>query len=166
MNQHVKRFFAALFCAALCLPLIGMSTGLAQAQTQSRDMLENLSELQVSPDPETSLWLSVAYTGNPAELEYYLEQYPDGEYVEIANRKLDYFDYNFRQSESDRGIRSMKNYLESYPDGRYAELTMERIAQWKSSYWWQMIGVLIVIVMTFGVAVLALNLTQRAHDQT
>ena len=165
MKQHVKRFFATLFCAALCLPLVGMSTGLAQVQ--SRGMLENLSELQVSPDPETSLWLSVAYAENPEELEYYLERYPDGEYAEIANRKLDYLDYNFRQSESDRGIRSMKNYLESYPDGRYAELTMERIVQWKSSFRWWSLGTLVVFLLVCGVFDLrAINLTQRTHNQT
>ena len=93
MNQHVKRFFAALFCAALCLPLIGMSTGLVQAQTQSqtqsRDMVENLSKLEV--DSEAVLWLSVAYSENLADIGYYLEQYPDGEYAGIANRKYDYY---------------------------------------------------------------------------
>ena len=164
MKQHVKRFFATLFCAALCLPLIGMSTGLAQVQ--SRGMLENLSELQVSPDPETSLWLSVAYAENPEELEYYLERYPDGEYVEIANRKLDYFDYNFRQSESDRGIRSMKNYLESYPDGRYAELTMERIARLEFEQNLTVGGFLIigfVFVLMLGIGIFR---TERTRNQT
>ena len=83
----MKRFFAAMFCVALCLPLVGMSTGLAQAQTP--DMVENLSKIQA--DSESVLWLSVAYSENLADIGYYLEQYPDGKYVGIANRKFDHY---------------------------------------------------------------------------
>ena len=134
MNQYVKRFFAALFSIALCLPLIGMLTGLAQAQTQaqiqSRDMVENLSEFQVSPDPEIALWLSVANSENPAELEYYLERYPDGEYVGVANLKLDHLDVVFWQSTVD--VPDLNKYLELHPDGRYAALAREKLAKEKS----------------------------------
>ena len=130
----MMRFIAAMLCFALCLPLTVMSTDSAQAhiqvQIQSRDMVENLSEFQVSPDPETSLWLSDAYSENPAELEYYLEQYHGGEYVEIANRKIDHLDTVFWQSivrTSD-----LQHYLKSFPEGRYAVLASKKLAKTQS----------------------------------
>ena len=166
MNQHVKRFFAAMFCVALCLPLIGMTAGLAQAQAQTRDMMENLSEFQVGSDLEIALWLSVANSGNPAEIEYYLERYPDGEYVGIANRKLDYFDYKFRQSSvTYRDMPNMQNYLESYPGGRYAVLTMERIARLESERNFQTAGAFIIAFAFTLLLCTGLYRTQRTRKQ-
>ena len=93
-------------------------------------MMENLSEFQVSPDPETALWLSVANSGNPAEIEYYLERYPDGEYVGVANLKLDHLDAIFWQSTVD--VPDLNKYLEIHPDGRYAALAREKMAREES----------------------------------
>ena len=116
----MNRFFATMAMFAICLPLVSMLAAPAQAQNELTDNLRKTLEV----DPETSFWLSVAYTRNAAELEYYLAQYPDGKYAEVARKKLDYLDHNFRNS----SLLNMQNYLESYPDGRYAGVAMERIA--------------------------------------
>ena len=85
----MKQLSTAVLCLTLCFSL----TGLLSGSTQAQGGLENLSKFQAGLDTETVLWLSVAYSDNPAELEYYLERYPDGEYTGIANRKLDHPDY-------------------------------------------------------------------------
>ena len=128
-KHDVKRFFAALPCFILCILLVGMPTGSAQAQaeTRTRDAVEILSELQFTPDSETALWLSVMYSDTAAEIEYYLEQYPDGEYVEIANRKIDHIDAVFMQSLAKMKETDLESYLDSSPEGRYAILVKEKI---------------------------------------
>ena len=110
MTMNMNRFVAAMF--GLCLSVFGMLAAPAQAQTGLTGDLGKALEV----DTETSIWLSIAYSNNAAEIEYFLAQYPDGKYAQLARQKLEYLDHEFRNS----SLRNMKNYLKSYPDGRYA----------------------------------------------
>ena len=116
MTMNMNRFFAAML--VLCLSVVGMLAAPAQAQNGLTGDLSKVLEV----DTETSIWLSVAYTRNAAELEYYLAQYPDGKYAEVARKKLEHLDHNFRNS----SLLNMQNYLETYPDGRYAGVAEAR----------------------------------------
>ena len=125
MTMNMNRFVAAMF--ALCLPVFGMLAAPAQAQTGFTGDLPKALEA----DTETSIWLSVAYTRNAAELEYYLAQYPDGKYAQVARQKLDHLDHNFRNS----SLRNMENYLKSYPDGRYTGVAEAKQRRENMIFW-------------------------------
>ena len=114
----MNRFYAAI--PALFLSLVNTLADPAQAQNE---FTGNMQAFEHNRNPEVVLWLSIAYSENPLEFEYYLKQYPNGEYAEIAIHKLDYLKSTFEKSP----LSNIKNHLASYPEGQYAALAIKTI---------------------------------------
>ena len=89
---------------------------------------------------ELAFWEAAKDSGSPVELEAYLERFPDGEFVELAQARLESLrepatgsagmngevsegELTFWNSIKDSGNPDMfRAYLKKYPDGTYAEL--------------------------------------------
>ena len=89
---------------------------------------------------QLAFWEAAKDSGSSVELEAYLERYPDGEFVELAQARLE----SLREAATDvapttdevtegeltfwNSIKDSENpdmfraYLNKYPDGTYAEL--------------------------------------------
>ena len=86
---------------------------------------------------QLAFWEAAKDSGSPIELEAYLERYPDGEFVELAQARLESLreagapttdevtegELTFWNSIKDSENPDMfRAYLNKYPDGTYAEL--------------------------------------------
>jgi adenylate cyclase len=88
---------------------------------------------------ELTFWNSIKDSGSGIEFEAYLERYPNGEFVELAQVRLESLqqtavgtesneevtegELTFWNSIKDSGNPDMfRAYLNKYPDGTYAEL--------------------------------------------
>jgi adenylate cyclase len=89
---------------------------------------------------ELTFWNSIKDSGNRIEFQAYLERYPNGEFVELAQARLENLkqttlgtaesseevtegELTFWNSIKDSGNPDMfRAYLNKYPDGTYAEL--------------------------------------------
>ena len=108
-----------------------------------------LSELSADNEValELALWDSVK-DGSPAELESYLEQYPDGTFASLARTRLDSaalsppmtpedaaadaLDLAFWNSVKDSNRREeLQAYLEQHPDGHFAGLARARLSSFE-----------------------------------
>jgi adenylate cyclase len=94
---------------------------------------------------ELAFWEASKDSGSAAELEAYLERYPEGEFVELAQARLENLrepapdsagpngevsegELTFWNSIKDSGNPDMfRAYLNKYPDGTYAELAQIHI---------------------------------------
>ena len=120
---------------------------------ESPEMLSNAAMIsELSPDTEASLelafWESVK-DGSPAELESYLERYPEGTFAPLARARLeaialsskespapapaengmDVLDLTFWNSVKDSNRREeLEAYLEQHPNGHFAALTRARLS--------------------------------------
>jgi hypothetical protein len=83
---------------------------------------------------EDELWAQAGQNGTPANLQAYLEKYPNGRYVEQANGLLA---ESARRAEEDadwkRAARStqmavVQAFIDKYPAGRYLDAAQQRIA--------------------------------------
>jgi hypothetical protein len=106
-----------------------------------------ISELSAESEVslELALWESVK-DGNPAELESYLEQYPDGTFAPLARTRLDgaarspaypgpadtaadALDLAFWSSVKDSNRRDeLQAYLDQHPNGHFAGLARARLS--------------------------------------
>jgi adenylate cyclase len=106
-----------------------------------------ISELSAKSEVslELALWESVK-DGNPAELESYLEQYPDGTFASLARTRLDAaarspadptpadtaadaLDLTFWHSVKDSNRRDeLQAYLDQHPNGHFAGLARARLS--------------------------------------
>jgi hypothetical protein len=100
---------------------------------------------KVSRAGELTFWNSIKDSGSCIELEAYLERYPEGEFVELAEARLESLkqtaagtaaskeevtegELTFWNSIKDSANPEMfRAYLNKYPDGTYAELAQINI---------------------------------------
>jgi adenylate cyclase len=110
-----------------------------------RDALIAVDEIPVPAKEDTlavelAFWEAAKDSGSPVELEAYLERFPDGEFVELAQARLESLrepatglagtsgevsegELTFWNSIKDSGNPDMfRAYLKKYPEGTYAEL--------------------------------------------
>jgi class 3 adenylate cyclase len=108
---------------------------------------ETVSELSAESEValELAMWESVK-DGSPAELETYLEQYPDGTFASLARTRLDVLAHSPADSTSGDAAadaldlafwNSVKNsdrrdelqaYLDKHPNGHFADLARARLS--------------------------------------
>jgi adenylate cyclase len=117
--------------------------GASEGPTDPTTISELSAESEVSL--ELALWESVM-DGNPAELESYLEQYPDGTFASLARTRLDAaarsptdpapadtaadaLDLTFWNSVKDSNRRDeLEAYLDQHPNGHFAGLARARLS--------------------------------------
>ena len=117
--------------------------GAPEGPTGPTTIAELSAESEVSL--ELALWESVK-DGNPAELESYLEQYPDGTFASLARTRLDAaarspadpapadtaadaLDLTFWNSVKDSNRRDeLQAYLDQHPNGHFAGLARARLS--------------------------------------
>ena len=117
--------------------------GAPEGPTGPTTISELSAESEVSL--ELALWESVK-DGNPAELESYLEQYPDGTFASLARTRLDAaarspadptpadtaadaLDLTFWNSVKDSNRRDeLQAYLDQHPNGHFAGLARARLS--------------------------------------
>ncbi len=131
----------------------GQQVARAEEAAEPPEMLSNAAMIsELSPDTEASLdlafWESVK-DGGPAELESYLERYPEGTFAPLARTRLeatalspeeppppapaessvDVLDLTFWNSVKDSNRREeLEAYLEQHPDGHFAALARARLS--------------------------------------
>ena len=91
---------------------------------------------------EVVFWESIVDSGNPADFQAYLTQWPEGTFARLANNRLtDLGDSAFWNSIADSGNPAdFETYLAQWPDGRYARLAGNRLANLRESEFWAAIA--------------------------
>jgi adenylate cyclase len=124
----------------------GVSTQVSDS-SEERTGAATVSELSAESEValELAMWESVK-DGSPAELETYLEQYPDGTFASLARTRLDVvahspadstsgdaaadaLDLAFWNSVKDSDRREeLQAYLDQHPNGHFAGLARARLS--------------------------------------
>ena len=131
----------------------GQQVAKIEEAAEPPEMLSNAAMIsELSPDTEASLelafWESVK-DGSPAELESYLERYPEGTFAPLARARLeaaalsskespapapaengmDVLDLTFWNSVKDSNRREeLEAYLEQHPNGHFSDLARARLS--------------------------------------
>ena len=91
-------------------------------------------------EAERELWASVKESGDPSDLETYLDAYPDGEYDALARQRLNTLiahqdDADYARARSVGTVTSYEGYLSAYPSGRHVAEARTLLAEASKPKW-------------------------------